>query len=384
MFTEANIKQYVLSIDWEISKLGRDIINYYSYGYGIPATSLRDLQIHIGYKKTLLRYIEDNDTLTDEEVLCILRLYKIEQLDIPELEFPEVLDLIFIPKPSISLNIDDILEIIKLTFIPKPVIELQLGLQYVFVPKPTITIDLDSIPINLVFVPRPTIAIDLETIPVNLVFVPKPTIIIDLETMPISLDFVPKPTIEFDLSTIPPAVPDLEFVPMPVVHSGILDTTIINYVPKPTIEFDIDTVVAGKFYYGYSSPSETTQAGFLNKILTLSSLNQMISGGYDSTVGRLISKDISAGSNTDSLEASGWNYPGPDLNQTYMAFLIPLNIEERTKVLNPSGHSFNVGPRNADMFELRTETVEIDGVTYGVYVSRNFTIIDSGVWRLNK
>ena len=84
MLTENTLKEYIKSIDWEISYITDKIIALNNYGLILGEESYQELVEHIGYRNTIQRYVENKDILTEKEILAILRFYSIDIPDVPD------------------------------------------------------------------------------------------------------------------------------------------------------------------------------------------------------------------------------------------------------------------------------------------------------------
>ena len=424
MINDDNLNRYLISVLKEKASSSKKILSLFEYGFLLNKSSLKDLQVHNGFQKTIQRYIEDKERLTTKEILAILRLYSLEFSELVPVFPPEVLKILFAPNPIVELDVENIEIIVDLQFIPKPIITLNIdsiplniefipkaiaqtelsGLKVIeFISKPIVELDPETQPTLISYIPKPIgeidsstqlleiiyivepiVEIETQAIPLILEFVSKPIVELDLQDVGIEITSIPKSIIELDQSTVTPPAVDIEYLSKPWVEAGVISSIRIDYLPKPITEMQLDTVQTGVFYYGYSKPTETNRDLFLNTLNNPTSVQSMINGGVDETLGKLINKEILAGSNTDVLEVTGWNYTGAKDAQQFAVFLLPTGIDPRTTVTFPSGTTTGVGPNRSDGFELISTPITIKGINYFIYLARERYVINPGTHKLNK
>jgi len=229
MFNEDTLKKYIKSIDFEKALSMERVLPLYKYGFVIKEENLRELKIHTGFQNTIRRYIENPQSLTRRELVCILRLYSIEHPEVSPVLPPEVLEILFSPKPQIELDKDDVIILTEITFSPKPVI----------------TISIEDVDVIIEFAPVPQVNID-EAITL-LTFSPVPQILLDNQIL---IEYAPKAQIILDEGTVIPQYPVMDYAPHPWIVSIDELAPIVNYVPKSQVKLEIDIAVGDVIYWG--------------------------------------------------------------------------------------------------------------------------------------
>jgi hypothetical protein len=234
MFTDNALRKYIESISVELSSAISGILPLYRYGYILKKEELDEIKVHRGFRNTIERYIENRESLTKKELLCILGLYSLEYPELSPIIPPQIERLLFAPNPQVELDFDTVLTYLS------------------FTPNPQIIIDVSGFPATINFVPVPQIT-GPEGITV-LSFVPAPQINpIDGEekgTGNTIITYVPIPIIEFEPGTVIPEYPELTYAPHPIVGNPSILLVDLDYIPNPMITMTHSIPSGDMIYWG--------------------------------------------------------------------------------------------------------------------------------------
>lgn len=300
MFNDDTLRKYIQAADIKKSEEIENVLPLYKYGFVMKEEHFRNLHIHFGYQNTIRRYMENRNSLTKEELLCILKHYDITDIpDVPDILLPQTLRVTFVPEAQIVLTGAE----------QKIIID--------YLPTPQVEINIATIPVNIVYIPEAQVVF---TVPTTMTFVPDIQITILMNQ---AIQFVPKAQIEIDLTTIPPIESVLDYAPPAQIVIGDIIGSIIDYVPPTQIEIPEDPMSGDTIYWGVmetaSGDPRPTAATFdfngssINKIILSGNVGADLSLSFDNTV------------------------------RGYMVFAIPESATDRNSYRDPNGFDGNIG-----------------------------------------
>lgn len=365
MFNDTLLNKYIESISYEEAISMQKVLPLYKYGFILKEEFFKELKIHEGFKKTIERYIENRESITKKELLCILRLYSLEFPEVSPLLPPEIMRILFVPSAQVTLDTDTIISLIEVTFSPRP----------------QVTISVDDITATINFVPSPQI--DSEDSVTLLSYIPVPTIEMDLEDYN-TVVFVPTPTME--LTDPIPSPATIDFVPRAVVNLYESLGVSVEFIPELQITLDTTEVSTGNYYYGYRDTSLGVTLSDVKNLLQTNTAEVTAMIGGTSSIGKIQTGTITEETIVSELEALNWNEDKGSTTQAWYFFLTPAgnpsgNIAIRSSVQTPLG-IINVGTSSSDGFTSDGSLVTIDGISYSLHITREATVFVSGTYKL--
>jgi hypothetical protein len=350
MFSDDILRRYIQSIDYEQALSMERVLPLYKYGFVLKREHYDALQIHEGFRKTIERYIENKETVTKKELLCILKYYSLEFPDIVPILPPEVLRILFVPEAQILLS--DVIEIVNIDFVPEA----------------QINININDIPVKIDFVPSAQVQLDSSLI--FLSFVPQAQIELNLGQL-ISIVFIPQ--VQIELTDIPPIYPNIEFVPPAWVDVFQPGETQLEFIPEAQITLESPVIPTGSYFWGFTPyNNKGTRSSELAYMQTSGIINTMKNTTNYANVGFLQQGIIDSNTNLNNLLASNWDLNIPVGEIAYMVFLIPTNALARTSWQSQVSSGLIGGLLDestlGNEFPSPDTTITYNGVSYFLYI----------------
>jgi hypothetical protein len=266
------LQLYLNAIDIEKAREIRNLLPLYRLGLRTKEDVLAKLQVHTGNENTIRRYIVNKDTLTEQQLWCILSLYNIADLEGVEVVNFEDYLVVYVPTPEVLIAISE--AIYEITKVPDVIVMLE--------ERPS--------QVDIVLVPEPTIQLAIDEIiaEYEITLVPEPIVLLNTETGDeYTITFVPEVQV-----TLANNYDDYEItlVPEVQVSLGIFDIAVILYVPEVQVTLETEELPDDRIYYGISTdPARPAVADF--SILTSelrSPVPDDLTIRYDGSVGYYI------------------------------------------------------------------------------------------------
>ncbi len=259
MFNDDRLKKYIQAVEQEQEVLYPDLLSFYKVNLSPAKKTFKHIQIHEGYKQTIKRYIENRNTLTKEELLCILSLYSIEDLKEIEEVIGDGFYIVSVPDIIVMLDHEHV------------------GYQIVSVPIPEVIL-----PLVRQITSIPQVHVLLEEVIREYLITSLPDPIVELSGVELPLPEYPITSLPLpiiDLEGIVPLAPEIIGLPEPIVMlDSLYPTHEIISIPEPIVILGETVSTDNKYFYGvfeidpHAPYTRPTEANFTNLIVGFSNI----------------------------------------------------------------------------------------------------------------